>query len=241
MIRKVLASALVSGLLAAVLVTVIQEFTTTPIILHAEEYEGGGDGEDHAFLNDLYEGGSFILAHGDVDHDDGAWAPENGLERTFYTFVANLVAGVGFALLLVAGFVLHGKPIDARRGVIWGLAGFATFAIAPSLGLPPEVPGSMAAELGARQMWWLATVIATGVGLWCLVFATPLWLKALGVLAIVLPHAFGAPQPDHMGGPVPPELAGHFVAASLATAFIFWAALGWLAGRTYERFTGNPA
>ena len=41
MIRKVLASALLSGLLAGVLITVIQEFTTTPIILHAEEYEGG--------------------------------------------------------------------------------------------------------------------------------------------------------------------------------------------------------
>ena len=241
MIRKVLASALVSGLLAGVLVTIIQEFTTTPIILYAEEFEGGGHGNDHAFLNDAADGGAIILADGKVDHDDAAWAPQDGLERTFYTFLANLVAGVGFALLLVAGFVIYGKPVNARRGVIWGLAGFATFAIAPALGLPPEVPGSMAADLGARQVWWLATVVATGAGLWCLVFGGRHWLNGLGIVLIILPHAVGAPQPGDIGGAVPPELAGHFVAASLVTTFIFWAVLGWLAGRSYERLGGSPA
>jgi cobalt transporter subunit CbtA len=239
MIRKVLASALVSGLLAGVLVTVLQHFTTTPLILHAEEFEGGDD--DHAFLDGFYEGGSFILAHDGEEHGDDAWAPGDGLERTFYTMLANLVAGVGFALLLVAGFVLYGKPVDARRGVIWGVAGFATFAIAPALGLPPEVPGSMAAELGARQAWWLMTAVATGAGLWCLVLTGWSWLRALGVVLIVLPHIIGAPQPGEIGGPVPPEIAGHFVAASLVTAFVFWAILGWLAGRCYDRFAGSPS
>ena len=239
MIRKVLASALLSGLLAGVLVTVLQHFTTTPLILHAEEFED--DGRDHAFLDSFYAGGDFILAHDGEEHGGEAWAPEEGMERMFYTFVANLIAGVGFALLLVAGFVLYGKPVDARRGVIWGIAGFATFAIAPALGLPPEVPGSMAAELGARQAWWLLTAVATGAGLWCLVLSARSWVKVLGVVLIVLPHIVGAPRPDEIGGPVPPELAGHFVAASLVTAFVFWAVLGWLAGRCYERFAGSPA
>ena len=114
MIRKVLASALLSGLLAGVLVTVIQEFTTTPIILHAEEFEGAGEGI--AFLDELYEGGSFFLAHGDEDHGDGAWAPEDGLERSFYTLLTNLLTGVAFALLLVAGFVLYGITLGFQ---IW--------------------------------------------------------------------------------------------------------------------------
>jgi len=239
MIRKVLASALVSGLLAGVLVTVLEQFTTTPLILHAEEFEAAG--HEHAFLDDLYQGGDFVLADDGEDHGDGAWAPENGLERTFYTLLANLVAGVGFALLLIAGFVLWGKPVDPRKGVIWGIAGFATFAIAPALGLPPEVPGSMAAELGSRQAWWLMTAVATGGGLWCLVLSARMWVKAVGVVLIVLPHLVGAPQPAEIGGAVPPELAGHFVAASLVTAFVFWVVLGWLAGRCYERFTASPA
>ena len=124
---------------------------------------------------------------------------------------------------------------------MWGMAGFATFTIAPALGLPPEVPGAMAAEIGARQIWWLSTAAATGVGLWCLVLGGQMWLRALGVVLIVLPHIIGAPQPGEIGGAVPPELAGHFVAASLVTAFVFWAVLGWLAGRFYDRFTGDPA
>jgi cobalt transporter subunit CbtA len=238
MIRKVLASALVSGLLAGVLVTILQEFTTTPLILHAEEFEGGGD--EHAFLDNVYQGGTFVLVHDEEDHG-GGWAPENGVERVFYTFLANLVAGVDFALLLVAGFVLQGKPVDARRGVMWGIAGFAAFTIAPALGLPPEVPGSLAAELGARQIWWLSTAVASGAGLWCLVLGGRHWLRALGVVLIVLPHVIGAPRPEEIGGPVPPELAGQFVAASLVTAFVFWAALGWLAGRCYQGFVGQPA
>ena len=50
-----------------------------------------------------------------------------------------------------------------------------------------------------------------------------------------LPHLIGAPQPARIGGPVPPELAGHFVAASLVTAAIFWCALGWLSGTFWQR------
>lgn len=241
MIRQVIASALASGLLAGVLITVLQEFTTTPIILHAEQFEGGGD---HAFLDGLFDGGSFILAHGDAEEagdGHGAWAPEEGLERTFYTFLTNLLGGVGFALVLVAGFVLSGRKVDARQGVMWGVAGFAVFAIAPALGLPPEVPGAMTADLGARQVWWLFAIIATGAGLWLLVLGNQAWMRGLGIILIVLPHAVGAPQPQTMGGSVPPELAGHFVAASLVTAFVFWSALGWLAGSFYQRFSGEEA
>lgn len=241
MIRKVLASALLSGLLAGVLITVVQEFTTTPIILHAEQFEGGGEADGDAglaFLNDLYEGGTFILAHGDEDHGgEAAWAPEDGIERSFYTLITNLLTGVAFALLLVGGFVLYGKPVDARRGVMWGMAGFATFTIAPALGLPPEVPGAMAADIGARQVWWLFAAVATGAGLWLLVLGSQWWMRAVGIVLIALPHVVGAPQPAEMGGAVPPELAGHFVAASLVTAFVFWAVLGWLAGKFYERFS----
>ena len=34
---------------------------------------------------------------------------------------------------------------------------------------------------------------------------------------------------------MPPEMAGHFVAASLATMAVFWVLLGWLAGSLYGR------
>jgi predicted cobalt transporter CbtA len=62
-----------------------------------------------------------------------------------------------------------------------------------------------------------------------------------GIVAIALPHLIGAPQAESIGGNVPPELAAHFVAASLVTAAIFWCATGWLAGTFWERFSSREA
>ncbi|MEI2612914.1 MAG: CbtA family protein [Candidatus Promineifilaceae bacterium] len=39
------------------------------------------------------------------------------------------------------------------------------FQLAPAFGLPPELPGMAAADLGARQVWWCGTALATGVGI----------------------------------------------------------------------------
>ena len=84
-----------------------------------------------------------------------AWAPADGMERTTYSFLANIVTGIGFALLLVAVSELAGGILSWRQGVLWGLAGFAVFTLAPGLGLPPELPAMPAADLGARQFWWV--------------------------------------------------------------------------------------
>ena len=119
MIGRLLASALVSGLLTGVLISVIQEFTTTPIILHAEAFEGAGGHDDHAALmwTDEVSGGQFYLAHSaeEQEGEEGGWGPQGGLERTLFTTAANLIAGVGFAALLVAGFHLAGRRIDGRE------------------------------------------------------------------------------------------------------------------------------
>lgn len=219
MLKRILLAALVAGLVGGIAISIVQEFTTTPLILHAETYEQAPAGGD--------------VAGGDA----AAWAPADGIERTLHTSFGNIVAGIGFALMLVAGFALHGGEIDGRRGVLWGLAGFTVFSLAPALGLPPEAPGAMAADLVARQGWWLATAGATALGLGLMIFAgKPLWI-VLGVVVLAAPHVIGAPQPDNLGGAVPPELAAHFVAASLVTAAVFWALLGWLSGTLYRRFS----
>ena len=60
-----------------------------------------------------------------------------------------------------------------------------------------------------------------------------------GIVAIALPHLIGAPQPERIGGGVPPEIAAHFAAASLVTAAIFWCVTGWLAGTFWDRFSSS--
>ncbi len=235
MLKHIFVVALLAGFVSGAGISLVQQVTTTPLILQAEEYEQA------ASTTQGFKHASFILAHGTETHDGaaGTWAPEDGLERFGFTALANILLGVGFALLLVASFVIYGKPITGRLGVMWGMAGFAIFTLSPSLGLAPEVPGSFAAELTARQGWWLAAAGATALGLWLMVFGKG-WVFAIaGIVIIALPHLVGAPHPDDFGGPVPAELAGQFAAASVVTAAIFWAMLGWFSGTFFQRFASE--
>ncbi len=144
--------------------------------------------------------------------------------------------------MLVGAFVLAetaGRPIDALRGLVWGLAGFLVFALVPSLGLPPELPGAAAAELPARQFWWIGTAGATALGLGVIAFGKPPWIKVLALPIMVLPHLIGAPQPSEHGGSAPAELAREFVIASLVTTGLFWIALGTTSGWLYRRLAGS--
>ena len=80
--------------------------------------------------------------------------------------LANLVTAIGFGLLLVAASEFAGGIAGWRQGLLWGLAGFAAFTLAPGLGLPPELPAMPAAELVPRQAWWIATVAADRAPAW---------------------------------------------------------------------------
>ena len=92
--------------------------------------------------------------------------------------------GVGFGLALLGVMTLVGVKIDARMGLAFGVAGFIAVALAPALGLPPEIPGSGAAELDARQMWWFFTVGATAIGLAGLLLTKSTWLQIGGVVGV---------------------------------------------------------
>ncbi|PIW27296.1 MAG: cobalt transporter [Rhodospirillales bacterium CG15_BIG_FIL_POST_REV_8_21_14_020_66_15] len=242
MIGRIFAVALLAGLAAGLAVSVVQHFTTTPIILHAEEFENkpaaslGGHARVDPDARGL-TGGRLYLAH---EHAPGAdaegWAPEDGLERALYTALANVLTAIGFALVLTAVVYMRGRPVDGRRGVLWGIAGFCVVSLAPALGLPPEVPGSVAAELTARQGWWALCAAATAGGLGFMFLGPRRWMPWAGAALLALPHVIGAPHPEGMGGAVPPELAAHFVAASLVTTAAFWAFLGFATGTLARRF-----
>ena len=212
--RRVLVSALAAGCLAGLIFFVLQAATLLPLIKAAEGYERAG-----------------LM----LDHDAGGWEPADGLERMAYTALADEVTGIGFALLLVGAFSLTRGPMDVRRGLLWGLAGYAVFSLAPALGLPPQPPGSVAAGLAARQAWWLGTALATAAGLALLVYRKPLAVKAAALCLLVLPHVIGAPQPPAMDGSTPPELAARFAATSLVTTAVFWIVLGISSAWLYER------
>lgn len=234
MLRRIFATAILAGALAGLFVSALQGGRLIPLIHETEVYEDAGygaaiAGHDHGTVAGK---GDESQAAG-ADAGDEGWVPREGFERIGFTVIANILAATGFALLLAACFALKGD-IDAKRGVIWGLAGFAVFHLAPAFGLPPEPPGGQAAALHDRQMWWLLTAAATAGGLALVVFVRGYLAKAAGAALIVLPHALGAPAP--LGPPAAPaELAVSFAIASLATAAVFWAFLGGLSGYFFRR------
>ncbi len=227
MILRALFVAIAAGILAGAAISLVQMVKVTPVIHAAEFYENAAPASDTATGHEHDDGNV---------HDNGeGWAPSDGIERLFYTWMANMLIGVGYGLLLIAGFVLSGRKIDARQGLFWGLAGFLVFALSPAVLLPPEVPGAVAAPLPLRQLMWFGVVISTASGLALLAFNRSKPLKTLGVALIVLPLLVPTPHSEGTGS-VPPELAAQFVVVSLGAAVIFWACLGSLSGALYQRY-----
>lgn len=181
-----------------------------------------------------------LLISGDHDHAAHGLMPTGGVGRLLLTVAFNILVGAGFALFLAAAYALHGKPMSGRRGVLWGLAGFAVFSLAPGMGLAPELPGMSAGGLLARQLWWLMAAAGAAGGLWLLVFGSRRWMLPLGVAVIALPHLIGAPGAGGfaIAGPGEPgaHFAAHFAVNALGTALLFWVFLGWLSGHFYRRF-----
>lgn len=207
MITRTLLTGLLAGLAAGAVLTLLYIGKIQPLLLAAEAYEQGIDAAQPAPFS-----------------------------RFFDTFLFNILNGVGFGLLLAAVLVMRGRPAGIGRGVLWGAAGFLVFVLAPSAGLPPELPGSVRAPLDERQIWWLLTIAATAAGIGLLALQTRRVLMAVGILLILLPHILGAPRTDDYGGTLPAELAAAFVGVSIGTMALFWVVLGGVAGYCHDRF-----
>ncbi len=252
MLQRFLTAAVVAGLCAGLITAAAQEFTTTPLIIAAEQYEGaGGQASLNGYKQDSTYGqtaglakAALIQIHSDSHDGHGVdghggngneWAPEDGLERSFYTAATTIITAFGFSLILLALMVLSKAEITGRTGLMWGAAAFAAAGLAPALGLPPELPGSAAADLVPRQVWWVGTILVTGVGLLlALRLSSPLAIAG-GAVLILIPHIIGAPHPHEFTSAVPGELSGHFVAASLVLNALVWSLSGTVAGDVWAR------
>jgi len=220
MFQKMLTSGLFAGFAAGLISGVLQFVFVQPVLLHAELYESGQ------------------LIHFGPAAQAEALLPTVEWTRNLLTVLFTALIFSAYGLLLVAGFALaegRGAQIDTRTGVLWGLAGFAVFQFAPAAGLPPELPGMAAADLQARQIWWLSCVVATGAGLWLLAVERGVATSVAGVILLAAPHVIGAPHPHAFTGPTPPELASLFAARTLGVGLASWALLGLLAGYFWVR------
>jgi cobalt transporter subunit CbtA len=239
MIGKIVLAALIAGMLAGVVLAGIQYVRLSPLILQAEVYEKAADAaaEAKTAAEPATKCAENMPGMAMCEGDQKAWEPADGIERTLYTTGASMLAGAGFALMLAGISLLIGVPVTPANGLIWGLCGFFAFTIAPGAGLPPEVPGMPIADLLARQIWWVGTVAATGLGLYFIALKRePKWI-VLAVALIATPHIIGAPQPPTLETNVPAGLAADFASNTVAAAAIFWCSIGVFLGIALKRYS----
>ena len=218
-------AAVLAGLIAGIAMAALQQWKVAPLILEAEVYETAAAAEH------THEAGT--PGH---EHDEEAWAPQDGRERIVYTVLADVLVSIGYALVLAAVAVLGGFEITVRNGILFGLAGFVSVQLAPALGLPPELPGMAAADLGARQLWWVATVGATAASIFVLAKFRKIGAIAAAAVLMLLPHIIGAPVAPDEPSAVPAHLASAFAASAFAASALFWLTVGPLLGWLNERF-----
>ncbi|WP_440982907.1 CbtA family protein [Shinella sumterensis] len=257
MIVRYLLAALVAGLFSGVLMTAAQEARVVPLILHAEEFEGGDEAapaaegttpstDGAAATHEHSSLGAVILdvaaylspvsvayAHDAEGHEEGGIM--FGMSRFSGTLLANLVTGAGFALLLAGFSLVSGHPITVANGALWGAAGWLAVHMLPAIGLPPELPGFPAADLTQRQIWWVAAVVLSAAGLYLLFLKPGIVAKIAGVALIAAPQVYGAPQPSDISSAVPAVLGAEFAVAALATTLFFWIVLGLSLGFANEK------
>jgi cobalt transporter subunit CbtA len=221
MFRRIFYAAIFAGIAAGIIMSAVQYFRVTPYILAAETFEHAP--HDHGTV----QAQSMPAAE--------PWKPDEGLERIAYTVLANLVISIAFALALLGASLLLDLPITPANGAFWGLCGFLVFSLAPSAGLPPELPGFPVAELWTRQLWWWFAVAMTASGLAIVAKHRAPGYFALAIMLIGLPHLIGAPNPPTYETSLPAHLASGFVANAIASAAVFWMVLGLILGFINER------
>lgn len=229
MVYRLLAGGLFAGFAAGLLAALLHFAFLQEIILTGEQYESGA--LVHLEPNAGAQGAAA------PDHAHGA-AEAQGFGRNALTVLFTCLVYSGYGLMLVAGFALAealGHRTDAQAGLLWGIAGFAAFQLAPALGLPPELPGTVAADIAARQVWYFGTVLVTGLALALLAFGRGPLVWAAAAALFAAPHLIGAPEAGQYLGVAPPELAALFASRVLGVGLIVWAALGFVAGALWQR------
>jgi cobalt transporter subunit CbtA len=255
MITRMVTSAVCAGIAAGLLAALLHFAFVQKYILLGEDYESGAsvhyaglatqdhsahDHETPTSAEGLPEATEPTAGHDHAAHDHSPSDTANPVIRNLLTVGFTTLLYTAYALILVAGFALarqFGQTVTARDGLIWGIGAFVAVQLAPAMGLSPELPGTTAAPLADRQLWWAFTAVSSALALAIIAYGRKMLWVGLGVALLAAPHLIGAPELEGYTGVAPPEVAAAFAARSLGAGLAVWAVLGWLAGWFWNR---NP-
>ena len=240
---RMVAGGLIAGFAAGLLAALLHFAFLQNTLLLGEEYESGAAVH---WAGPLTTGGAHyhdetaLTEDAEADTDTTQTGPEtetqedSAFTRNALTVLFTGLVYSGYGLILVAAMqvpALFGRSVNPRDGILWGVAGFAVVQALPSLGLPPQLPGTLSADVVQRQIWWIGTIAASAIGLGLLAYGRNLLWTALAIALLVAPHLISAPQIEGYWGYAPPELGAQFATRVLSVGMIAWAFLGWLVMR----------
>ena len=250
-------SSLAVALAVGTVPTGVQRLQAAPLIAAAEAYEGQRDQkvETPALVAALVAPLRAVAAHTHDDkHDHNndmakQWEPANCAERTGWTWVANALHAFSMALLVLAvmgvwrfqrGVTLTALPL---AGFVVA-AGWLSFHLWPTMGLPATVPGMEVAPLQARQLWSVLAVGSAATACALAAFGTAKWRRSAVAVLLALPFVVGSPhfQGDALAGYSPQahaavkQLAQQFFWATTWVALSFWLSIGLACGLVFQRW-----
>ena len=266
--QRLIWCALAVALVLGTAQSLLQRLQTVPLIQAAEVFEAQNEARSEAHeaaVPHAHAEGTPAHSHEAVheaahEHGGDAWSPAEGLERTGWTWVANVMHAFSMALLALAAMGLWtwrrgGRTGAFRLAFAVAGAGWLSLHLWPSLGLPAEVPGMEAAALGARQAWWVLAMASSATACATVAFGTRRWRFAVAAVLMALPFAVGAPQ--HAGDALAAfsgdaharmaALARQFMWATTWLSLSFWALMGLACALVYPRWlkpvlaTSGPA
>jgi predicted cobalt transporter CbtA len=206
---KTIVSAIVAGIVAGSALSLIQRWTSIPLIYWAELQEQSGGSEHRP-----------------------SEPPQDVATRTAYTLVGDILLACGFGLILSAAFIVTGQS-GFLSGIGLGLVGFAIFHLGPAIVVPPLIPGLKAGSLAARQAIWLVAASTTTIGLVLLIFGSKSF-KLVGALLMALPLVIDEifPIARVQSGPTT-AYERSFIFWSLVGSMVMWLLLGAVSGALY--------
>ncbi len=215
MFYRILVSGLFAGAIGGFIAGLLQWLFVQPVLLHSELYETGILKHFGALANS---------AQPDLDKLQPI--------RDILSILFSMIIYIGYAILLISAMTISqlksNTIISFHQGIIWGILGYIIVHLAPATSLPPEVPGVAAADLQSRQIWWFMTIFFTASGIWLIAFNSKMLPFIIGIILILAPHIFGAPEPASFTGPAPTEIGALFASRALGIGLISWAVLGGL-------------
>ncbi len=228
MISKVFGLVVLTALISGSFLTFLQSQKVIPLILQAEQFEGG------PIIS--YESENI---HGNHQHIEEAGHPQPATieARLIKTWVMNSVICTVWVLSIMIMLLLH-KKNRWYDGVSMGLIGFYSLFAAPALGLHPELPGATAAPLEARQFWWLLVAGSSFIGLNMMIYKGKVWVRFVGFTLILIPFVYHPPAAEIFGGSAPFLLAKQFTVYVWLTNLLSWLftglLVGWIACKTLD-------